>query len=87
MPYGGPVSNTRDSSVSNNSNPIGSSSLAAYTSVNNIAQKKQQFGMMNNFMPMNQPQSFYNVGGNDGPNYNYDINLSAVNKTSNASSN
>jgi hypothetical protein len=80
IPYGH-ISNTRDSSVSNNSNPIGSSSLAAYTSVNNAANKK--LGMMNNFMPSNLAQQFYNVGSVEGSggNYNYEINLNAVNKT------
>lgn len=65
MPYG-QSSNIRDSSVSNNSNPAGSSSLAAYTS----GQQKKfagnqnsgaQFNMMNNFMSNNLPQTtFYN---------------------------
>ena len=41
--------------------------------------------MMNNFMPSNLPQAFYNVGGpagkNSSQNYSYDINLNAVNKS------
>jgi hypothetical protein len=66
MPYG-PVSNTRDSSVSNNSTQIG-----AYTSVGGM---KKQLGLMNNFMPSHLPQSFYNAAGPDGQNYNYEIQL------------
>jgi len=60
MPYG-QVNNIRDSSVSNNSNPAGSSSLAAYTSVgkNNAANKystnSSNYNMMNNFMSNNLP--------------------------------
>lgn len=37
---------------------------------------------MNNFMPSNLPQQFFNPsGGNSGSNYSYDINLNAVNKS------
>ena len=94
MPYG--QNNIRDSSVSNTSNPAGSSNLAGYTSV---GQNKKQFGasnstsqynMMNNFIASNLPQTFYNQvsinnvrgGGNpDDSNYSYEINLNAVNKS------
>ena len=46
--------------------------------------------MMNNFMPSNLPSSFYNPsggGGNQATNYNYEINLNAVNKSLNNNSN
>jgi len=91
MPYG-QINNIRDSSVSNTSNPNGSSSLATYTS--NGGKKSNygssnagnNFGMMNNFMPSNLvPQNFYNQGqSRGGPSdsaYNYEINLNAVNKS------
>lgn len=91
MPYG-QNNNIRDSSVSNTSNPNGSSSLATYTS--NGGKKSNygssnagnNFGMMNNFMPSNLvPQNFYNQGqSRGGPGdsaYNYEINLNAVNKS------
>lgn len=58
------MNNIRDSSVSNTSTH-GNSSLAAYTSVAGVGKKNQQkLGMMNNFMPSNLPQSFYNASGN-----------------------
>ena len=61
LPYGQVTSNIRDSSVSNNSNPAGNSSLAAYTSVGNKKVQQQystnnsQYnmainGVVNNFM-------------------------------------
>lgn len=91
LPYG-QINNIRDSSVSNTSNPNGSSSLATYTS--NGGKKSNygssnagnNFGMMNNFMPSNLvPQNFYNQGqSRGGPSdsaYNYEINLNAVNKS------
>ena len=90
MPYGQISNNIRDSSVSNNSNPAGSSSLAAYTSAANPKKFStnqgggSQFNMINNFMG-NLPQTFYNQVSLSNPkdagsNYSYDINLNAVNK-------
>jgi hypothetical protein len=91
MPYG-QINNIRDSSVSNTSNPNGSSSLATYTSNGGkksnygSSNASNNFGMMNNFMPSNLvPQNFYNQGqSRGGPSdsaYNYEINLNAVNKS------
>jgi len=96
MPYG-QSTNIRDSSVSNNSNPTGSS-LAAYTSAANGSNKSkfnsnpsQQYKQMNNFMSNNLPNFYNQVNINnvrgapnqEDKNYSYDINLNAVNKSLN----
>lgn len=90
------VNNIRDSSVSNNSNPNGSS-LAAYSSVGQRPNTKfgqgstpstsGQFGMMNNFMPGNLSQAFYpQANQSSSQAYAYEINLNAVNKSLNNNS-
>ena len=64
MPYG--QNNIRDSSVSNTSNPAGSTNLQGYTSVGQNKKSygtgatSNQYNMMNNFMASNLPQTFYN---------------------------
>jgi len=74
MPYG--QANIRESSVSNNSNPTGST-LAPYPS--GVAPKPKQGW----FAPNALPQSFYTGVGrqNNNNTYGYNINLNAVNKS------